>query len=93
MIFCHFTRCGEFSKGLMCLGIEYKLYTWRNSNRKQLRKIHQTIGPPAGIEPTPMRCRCTALTTKFRRRFVSAGGTLLLKNFSQLFPVRISTCV
>ena len=42
----------EFSKGLMCLSIEWKLYTCRNSNREQLRKT-----------------------------------------FSQLFPVRISTCV
>ena len=25
----------------MCLSIEWKLYTCRNSNREQLRKIHQ----------------------------------------------------
>ena len=30
-----------FSEGLMCLSIEWKLYTCRNSNREQLRKIHQ----------------------------------------------------
>ena len=30
-----------FSIGLMCLSIEWKLYTSRNSNREQLRKIHQ----------------------------------------------------
>ena len=41
MILWHFTRCGEFSKGLTCLNIERKLYTYRNSNREQLRKIHQ----------------------------------------------------
>ncbi len=41
MILWHFTRCGEFSEGLMCLSIEWKLYTCRNSNREQLRKIHQ----------------------------------------------------
>ena len=23
-----------------------------------------TIGPPTGIEPSPLRCRCNALTTK-----------------------------
>ena len=37
----------------MCLSIEWKLYTSRNSNREQLRKIHQLLGPPAGIEPIP----------------------------------------
>ncbi len=42
------------------------IYTCRNSNREQLRKIHQYI-PPAGIEPTPVRCRCTALTTNLQR--------------------------
>ena len=31
----------NFSEGLMCLSIEWKLYTCRNSNREQLRKIHQ----------------------------------------------------
>ena len=40
MILWHF-RYGEFSKGLMCLSIEWKLYTFRSSNREQLRKIHQ----------------------------------------------------
>ncbi len=34
------SRCGEFSEGLMCLSIEWKLYTSRNSNREQLKKIH-----------------------------------------------------
>ncbi len=41
MILWHFTRCAEFSKGLMCLSIEWKLYTCRNSKREQLRKNHQ----------------------------------------------------
>ncbi len=31
----------NFSIGLMCLSIEWELYTCRNSNREQLRKIHQ----------------------------------------------------
>ena len=31
----------EFSERLTCLNIEWKLYTCRNSNREQLRKIHQ----------------------------------------------------
>ncbi len=43
MILWHFTRCGKFSEGLMCLSIEWKLYTCRNSNREQLRKIHQLL--------------------------------------------------
>ena len=30
----------NFYEGLMCLSIEWKLYTCRNSNREQLRKIH-----------------------------------------------------
>ncbi len=30
-----------FLKGLMCLSIKWKLCTCRNSNREQLRKIHQ----------------------------------------------------
>ena len=47
MILWHFNRCGEFSKGLMCLSIEWKSYTSRNSNREQLRKINQLKGPPA----------------------------------------------
>ncbi len=29
------------SEELMCLSIEWKLYTCRNSDREQLRKIHQ----------------------------------------------------
>ena len=32
-----------FSEGLVCLSIEWKLYTCRNSNREQLRKIHQLL--------------------------------------------------
>ncbi len=32
---------GLLSIGLMCLSIEWELYTCRNSNREQLRKIHQ----------------------------------------------------
>ena len=39
----------------MCLSIEWKLYTSRNSNREQLRKNHQLESPRAGIEPTPVR--------------------------------------
>ncbi len=31
----------NFLQGVMCLSIEWKLYTCRNSNREQLRKIHQ----------------------------------------------------
>jgi hypothetical protein len=34
-----------------------------NSSQEQLRKNSSTIGPPAGTEPTPLRCRCNALTT------------------------------
>ena len=44
--------------GLMCLNIKWKLYTYRNSNREQLRK--------ARIEPITVRCRRTALTTKLQ---------------------------
>ena len=44
----------DFSEGLICLRFEWKLYTSRNSNREQLRKIHQLQGPLAGIEPTPV---------------------------------------
>ena len=32
-----------------------------------VEKNSSTIGPPAGIEPTPLRCRCNALATKLRR--------------------------
>ncbi len=32
-----------------------------------VEKNSSTIGPPAGIEPTSVRCRCTVLTTKLRR--------------------------
>ena len=48
----------------MCLSIEWKLYTCRNSNRETVEKNSSTIGPPAGIErfePMPVRCQCTAL--------------------------------
>ncbi len=31
----------NFLKGYMCLSIEWKLYTCRNSNREQLREIRQ----------------------------------------------------
>ena len=31
----------RISKGLMCLGYEWKLHTCRNSYREQLRKIHE----------------------------------------------------
>ncbi len=30
-----------------------------------VEKKSSTIGPPAGIEPTPVRCRCTALTIHY----------------------------
>ncbi len=33
-----------FTEGLMCLSIEWKLYTCRNSNREQLRKIPLSYG-------------------------------------------------
>ena len=57
-------RVGKFKSG--------KIQEWensrvRNSSQEQLRKTSSTIGPPAGIEPTPLRCRCNALTTKLRR--------------------------
>ena len=32
-----------------------------------VEKNSSTIGPPAGIEPTPLRCRCNALATELRR--------------------------
>ncbi len=51
---------GNFSKGLMCLSTSGYYTQVENSYREQLRKIHQ-LGPPAGIEPTPVRCRRTAL--------------------------------
>ncbi len=38
-----------------------------------VEKNSSTIGPPAGIEPTPVRCRCTALTTKLRRYLTGAS--------------------
>ena len=40
----------NFAEGLMCLSIEWKLYTCRNSNREQLRKCIRTgVGSiPAG---------------------------------------------
>ena len=41
MILRHFTRRGEFSERLMCLNIEWTLYTCRNSNWEQLRRIRQ----------------------------------------------------
>ena len=43
LILWHFTRCGEFSKGLLCLSIETKLYTYRNSNRGTVKKNSSTI--------------------------------------------------
>ena len=29
-----------------------------------VEKNSSTIGPPAGIKPTPLRCRCSALATE-----------------------------
>ena len=62
MILWHFTRCGEFSKGLMCLS-------------------------------TSGNCQSSAPASHRRGLIDSCRRTLQLMNFSQLFPVRISTCV
>ena len=50
MILRHFTRCGEFSEGLMCLSIKWKLYTCRNSVVVRAVHRHRTgVGSiPAG---------------------------------------------
>ena len=32
-----------------------------------VEKNSSTTGPPAGIKPTPLRCRCNALATELRR--------------------------
>ena len=36
-----------------------------------VRKNSSTVGPPAGIEPTPLRCRCNPLTIELRTTFSS----------------------
>ena len=41
-----------------------------NMSKSQPGKVEKnssTIGPPAGIKPTPLRCRCNSLTTELRR--------------------------
>ena len=38
-----------------------------------VEKNSSTIGPPAGIKPTPLRCRCNALATELRRQLTRAG--------------------
>ncbi len=55
----------------MCLSIEWKLYTCRNYKRETVEKNSSTIGPSAGIEPTPVGCRCTALTTGYLAYLIS----------------------
>ena len=70
-----FTRCGEFygtsldvEKGLMCLSIEWKLYTCRILTGNSWEKfISCKVLRQESNLATPVRCRCTALTTKLRR--------------------------
>ena len=38
-----------------------------------VEKNSSTIGPPAGIEPTPLRCRCSALATELWRSLTRTG--------------------
>ncbi len=47
MILWRFSRCGEFFYRVNVSYYKWKLYTSRNSNREQFRKIHQLKGPPA----------------------------------------------
>ena len=48
----------------MCLSIRVEIIHMSKFEPGTVEKNSSTIGPPAGIEPTPVRCRCTALTTK-----------------------------
>ena len=45
-------------------------------NREHCKKIYN-LGPPAGIEPTPLRFRCSALTIKLRSSCCEIGMKLL----------------
>ena len=56
----------NFSKRLMCLSTSGN-YTQSKFVPGTVEKNSSTIRSPPGIEPTPVRCRCTALTTKLRR--------------------------
>ena len=51
----------------MCLSISSGNIHISKIKPGTVEKNSSTIGPPARIEPTPVRCRCTALTTKLRR--------------------------
>ena len=69
----------------------------------KVEKNSLTIGPPGGIEPTPLRCRCNAL--RYLRSSVvrglhqhrkgvglfPAGGPIVDEYFSTV-PVGFSTC-
>lgn len=62
------------SERLMSRNLKWGSQTCLNSSQEHLRNIIQFyIGPLAGIEPTPLRCRCNALSTKIRRWLTRAS--------------------
>ena len=49
-----------------------------------VEKNSSTIGPPAGIELMPLRCRCNALTTELRRYLTRAS--VIIVYFMMVMP-------
>ena len=66
MILWHFTRCTINSKdvkGLISSGIIYTC----NFKQGSVEKNESTFVPPAGIEPTFLRCWCNAFATELQK--------------------------
>ena len=62
----------ENYKGLKGLNFE-----WNHSQLEfkpgTVEKNESTIGPPAGFEPTLLRCRCNAIATELQRQLTRAS--------------------
>ena len=66
--FCNLTRCRINSKGFFLNGLSFEWnYTQLEFKPGTFEKNESAIGPPAGIEPTLLRCRCNALATELQR--------------------------
>ena len=65
------------SKGSKGLNFEWN-YTQLKFKPETVEKNGSTISPPAGIEPTHLRCRCNALATGS----IPVGGPIVDQFFS-----------
>ena len=63
---CTNLNISRHSKGSKGLNFEWN-YTQLKFKPGTVEKNESTIGPPTGIEPMLLRCRCNALATELQR--------------------------